>query len=83
MYFYDHTLPTTVLDTGRGGYHAKEIDEQNHNLFEEIPSLGIIGDVLMNLCSERPQAQPEFPFLPQGTQPRITCWDTRGIDDYR
>ncbi|KAG8222717.1 hypothetical protein J437_LFUL001887 [Ladona fulva] len=34
---------------GYGGYHAATIDAQTHNQFEELPSMGIAGDVLMAL----------------------------------
>lgn len=40
------TLPTAQAG-GFGGYHAAAINEDTHNLFEEIPSLGIAGDMLM------------------------------------
>lgn len=48
-------LPTTVVQ-GLGGYHAAEINLQNHNLFEELPkelpSLGIAADVVMAASSQ-------------------------------
>jgi hypothetical protein len=31
-----------------------------HNLFEEVPSLGIAGDMVMALCEEAPEPQPNF-----------------------
>lgn len=43
-------LPVTVIQ-GFGGYHAKEVNEDNHNLFEEVPSLGIAGDMLMDIAA--------------------------------
>jgi len=41
-------LPVTRVQ-GFGGYHAAEINQESHNAFEEIPSLGIAGDVVMAL----------------------------------
>lgn len=32
---------------GFGGYHHGEVNEDTHILFEEIPSLGVAGDMLM------------------------------------
>lgn len=43
-------LPTTVVQNF-GGYHAAEINEQTHNLFEEIPSLGMAADAVMAVSS--------------------------------
>lgn len=39
-------LPIATAE-GFGGYHSAEVNEDTHNLFEEIPSLGIAGDLLM------------------------------------
>lgn len=52
-------LPTSRVQ-GHGGYHAPAITEDNHNLFEEIPSLGIAGDVVMALCEEAAEPMPNF-----------------------
>ncbi|PNF36255.1 hypothetical protein B7P43_G08463 [Cryptotermes secundus] len=49
-------LPTSVAQ-GLGGYHSPTINEDNHNLFEEIPSLGIVGDMVMLLTSEAPEPE--------------------------
>jgi hypothetical protein len=43
-------LPTTVVQ-GFGGYHANAIDLNTHNLFEEVSSMGIAGDIVMALAS--------------------------------
>lgn len=39
-------LPVTVVQQ-LGGYHAAEVNVDTHNVFEEVPSLGIAGDMLM------------------------------------
>lgn len=40
------TLPTTVIE-GRGGYYgAINLDDQTHNLYEEIPTLGVVVEAL-------------------------------------
>lgn len=43
-------LPTAVRG-GKGGYHTAAVDVNSHNLYEEIPTLGIMGDVLMALAT--------------------------------
>lgn len=52
-------LPITVVQ-GFGGYHAAAITQASHNLFEEIPSLGIAADVVM--ASTSPLEQPEIDY---------------------
>lgn len=61
-------LPTSVVQ-GMGGYHANEITENNHNLFEEIPCLGVAGDMIMSLCQEADEPMPNFHVaIPQGAR---------------
>jgi hypothetical protein len=45
---------------GMGGYHAAEITEHTHTLFEEVPSLGIAGDMVMALCEDVHEPVPNF-----------------------
>lgn len=52
-------LPTTVVQNF-GGYHSNRIDENTHNLFEEMPSLGIAGDMVMALASHEAEQVPNF-----------------------
>ncbi|KDR10044.1 uncharacterized protein LOC110838296 [Zootermopsis nevadensis] len=52
-------LPITVVQ-GFGGYHAAEVNADNHNAFEEIPSLGIAGDMVMALASPHAEPVPNF-----------------------
>jgi hypothetical protein len=52
-------LPVTVFQ-GHGGYHAAEVNEHTHNLFEEVPSLGIAADMVMALTQET--SEPEVNF---------------------
>ncbi|KAL1489198.1 hypothetical protein ABEB36_014131 [Hypothenemus hampei] len=52
-------LPIAVAQ-GFGGYHANRIDEDSHNLFEEVPSLGIAGDMLMAVASAAAEPIPNF-----------------------
>lgn len=60
-------LPVTVIDN-LGGYHAAEINVDNHTLFEEVPSLGIIADVIMGLGSQNNEvAIPVRVGLPEGS----------------
>jgi hypothetical protein len=39
-------LPVAVAQ-GFGGYHANVLNQETHNLFEEVPLLGIAGDMVM------------------------------------
>lgn len=60
-------LPVTV-NQNFGGYHSTHIDLQTHNLYEEIPSLGIAADVVMAAASQA--EEPEINIrvgLPAGT----------------
>lgn len=43
-------LPTARAG-GYGGYHSAKVDEDTHTLFEEVPSLGVAGDLLMAVAS--------------------------------
>jgi hypothetical protein len=52
-------LPVAVSQ-GFGGYHAPEINVDTHNMFEEIPSLGIAGDMVMALASLEAEPVPNF-----------------------
>lgn len=45
IHLRDHSLPV-AQGGGRTGYHDNAINTATHNLFEELPSLGICGDVL-------------------------------------
>lgn len=71
-------LPVTVLQTF-GGYIADTIGQANHNLFEEIPSLGIAADSVMALASD--QAAPQVAMrlaLPAGASvtSNLLCYST-------
>lgn len=63
----NHTLPVTIVQ-GRGGYHSAVIDVESHNLYEEVPSLGICGDILMAEASQAANPTPNFRVLPQNTR---------------
>lgn len=61
-------LPITVVQ-GLGGYHAAAVNQDTHNLFEEVPSLGIAGDMVMALASAVPEPIPNFRIgRPENTQ---------------
>lgn len=61
-------LPTTVIGN-KSGYHADAVTEENHCLFEEVPSLGVAGDVLMTIATIIDEPVPAFGFtLPQGAK---------------
>lgn len=47
---------------GLGGYHAAAIDQDTHNLFEEVPCLGITADAVMALQSPNLQANYRVGF---------------------
>nr|XP_046478694.1 uncharacterized protein LOC124217327 [Neodiprion pinetum] len=67
VYLANHALPVTVV-MGRGGYHSAVINANSHNLYEEIPSLGICGDIVMAESSEAPQPAVNLGVLPQNTR---------------
>lgn len=52
-------LPVSVAG-GFGGYHSNEVTVDTHNVFEEIPSLGIAGDMLM--AAAQPADEPARNF---------------------
>lgn len=49
-------LPVTQIN-GYGGYHSDTIDAASHLLYEEVPCLGLAGDVVMTLAAQ--QDRPE------------------------
>jgi hypothetical protein len=53
------TLPQTIAQ-GFGGYHSDRISQESHNLFKEIPSLGIAGGMLMAAASADEEPEPVF-----------------------
>lgn len=58
-------LPTTVVDTIPGLYGP--IDEANHNLYEEIPAIGVsVGMIRASLNPARPLPQWAPPIVPEG-----------------
>lgn len=52
-------LPVAVAQNF-GGYHANSITQENHNLFEEVPSLGVAGDMVMALTAEGEEPAVNF-----------------------
>lgn len=61
-------LPTTVIGN-KSGYHADAVTEETHCLFEEVPSLGVAGDMLMAIVSTTDETVPAFGFtLPPGAK---------------
>lgn len=52
-------LPTTVVQNF-GAHHSNRIDENTQDLFEEVPSLGIAGDMVMALASHEAEPVPNF-----------------------
>ncbi|KAJ8728514.1 hypothetical protein PYW07_006210 [Mythimna separata] len=67
VHLADHTLPVTVVQ-GMGGYHSQSINAATHNLYEEIPSLGICGDIVMAESSDAATPVANFRVLPQQTK---------------
>lgn len=61
-------LPVTVVG-GFGGYHSASIDVSTHNAFEEIPSLGVAGDMLMAAATASDEPVPDFHVnVPEGAE---------------
>lgn len=68
LYPSDFTLP--VSTSGRKmGYHAQQITHESHHLYEEVPCLGIIGDMLMAATSVQPNPNPNIPGVPANAAP--------------
>lgn len=64
-------LPATIVQN-KGGYHAAEIKAETHSLFEEIPSLGIAGDVLMALATADDEPVVNIPLqIPRGSRVKL------------
>lgn len=57
-----HQVPDLpiIMVQGFGGYHANVINTDTHNLFEEVPSLGIAGDMVMALAAAALEPVPNF-----------------------
>lgn len=61
-------LPIAVAG-GFGGYHAQTIDVDTHNIFEEVPTLGIAADSVMALTSVNAAPQTAVRVaLPRGAR---------------
>lgn len=78
LHLANHALPRTVVN-GFGGYHSQTIDAESHNLYEEIPSLGICGDYMMAEASEVAQPVPNFRVTPPRTRPTSSLVGNHGI----
>lgn len=60
-------LPIIVVQNF-GGYHANAINVDTHNMFEEIPSLGLARDMVIALASADAEPVPKFRIgLQQGS----------------
>lgn len=66
LHLVDHVLPVT-RSQNKTGYHSNTINDESHNLYGEIPTLGVIGDVLQALTSADAAPVPDIPILPAGT----------------
>lgn len=71
-------LPTTVV-AGFGGYHAANINADTHNLFEEVPCLGIMADAVMAQSAVAPAAVNYRVATPNGATigTGLVGWTTR------
>ena len=60
----------SIIAQGFGGYHAEAVTEDSHNTFEEVPPLGIAGDMAMAAASAAEEANVEFhTAVPAGSRP--------------
>jgi hypothetical protein len=80
-------IPDLPIQTagGFGGYHAAEITTDTHNLFEEVPSLGIAADMVMGLASPQPEPNVNFrvEFPPHTQETRNLTGNTSPIGERR
>ena len=66
-YLHIPDFPVTNVQ-GRGGYHAGVVNQNTYQLFEEVPSLGIAGDILMAVAQAGEEHNPNFPMqIPAGS----------------
>ncbi len=64
IHLANHDLPVERIG-GKTGYHAGGIiNEHNHNLYEEIPTLGVCGDMLMAVSDRANPPLPNLPIIP-------------------
>lgn len=69
-------MPRTVIGN-KSGYHAHAVTEENHCLFEEVPSLRVAGDVLMTIATIIDEPVPAVGFtLPQGAKASLNMLGT-------
>ncbi len=68
IYLADHALPVAQAGN-RTGYFSEVVNADTHNLYEEQPTLGVAGDVLMALASAQDNPQVEIPIMPVRTRP--------------
>ncbi|APG78157.1 Capsid [Hubei tetragnatha maxillosa virus 8] len=62
------TLPIAQAG-GHGGYHSATIDQESHNLFEEVPTLGVAADAVMALASpDENSVQQNRLHIPAGSR---------------
>lgn len=68
VFLSDHVLPVSMA-VNKTGYHSATINVDTHNLYEEIPSLGIVGDTLMAIAGGVvPVPVPTFGPIPAARQ---------------
>ncbi|CAH0383561.1 unnamed protein product [Bemisia tabaci] len=60
-------LPAAIERLEEGGYHAAAINENTHSTFEELPCLGVCGDLLMSASAENRVAANIMVAVPEGT----------------
>lgn len=63
LFVGDHSLPVGII-AGKTGYHGNGvIDANTHNYYEEIPTLGVIGNMLMASSSAINNPIPLIPIV--------------------
>ncbi|GBP00583.1 hypothetical protein EVAR_76878_1 [Eumeta japonica] len=66
LHLATHVLPTTAAQNF-GGYYSQLMTEHSHNLYEEIPCLGIVADTLMPIAGANQQPPlPNIRVVPAG-----------------
>ncbi len=68
LYMEDTNLPVAVVGR-KGGYFSTEITTESHNLYEELPTLGVAGDVLEAVSLAEQNPVPNIPVLTPHTAP--------------
>lgn len=79
IYLQDHDLPTATVANLTGYHHDHVINENDHTLYEEIPTLGVCGDIIMAMTTQAQNPNPNIGVLPQEIQATMNLLSYLGM----